>query len=196
MSSELDQVEPPTFTDPEDAEWAEEALKDITPDGRRRRGSRILMQERKRRAVEMRKAGATYEMIAEQLGYKNAVSASALVKKGIAEITTEPVHDLRTLQYERLNHMLVVLWPKVTKGDGHAISRALQVMDKMDSLMGTEAAQQIEITETAKVMVIDGDKDSYIARLKEMAGQIDPQEARQILAAPVEAEIIEEEEDI
>lgn len=198
MSSELEELEAPTFTHIEDQEWAEEALVDITPEGQKKRGSKILRAERKRRAVEMRKAGATYAMIADQLGYKNAASASHLVNQGIKEIVVEPTQDLRTLQYERLNHMLVVLWPKVTAGNEAAIARALQVMAQMDSIMGTQAPQQVEITETAKVMVIDGDKDSYIAKLKEMAGQIDPTEARKILEPPTDAEIIEddEEEDI
>jgi hypothetical protein len=132
--------------------------------------NRILAQENRKKSLELRKAGATYQQIAEAVGYHDASGARKAVMKAFGEVIQEPVAELRTMQVERLNHMLMVLWPKVQGGDERAISTALMVMNKIDALMGTEAAKQVEVTDTKSILVIDGDKDGYIAALKKMSG--------------------------
>lgn len=132
--------------------------------------SRIMVQEKRRKALELRKAGATYDQIAQAVGYKDSGGARKAVLKGFGEVIQEPVAELRTMQIERLNHMLMVLWPKVQTGDTVAINTSLSVMNKIDALMGTEAARQIEVKNDHAVLVIDGNKEDYIAALKKMAG--------------------------
>ena len=135
-----------------------------------RKGNRILSQQKRRQALELRKAGATYRQIADTVGYHDAPAAHKAVMKAFGEVIQEPVNDLKTIQIERLNHMLVVLWPKVQGGDERAIGTALMVMNKIDSLMGTDAAQRVEVKSENAVLVVDGNKDDYIAALKRMSG--------------------------
>lgn len=132
--------------------------------------SRILVQQKRRQALEMRKAGATYQIIADQVGYADAGGARKAVLKAFGEVIQEPVQELKTLQVERLNHMLLVLWPKVQQGDTSAMNTALSIMNKIDSLMGTDAATQIEVRNDTAVLVVEGDKNDYIAALKKMSG--------------------------
>ena len=135
-------------------------------------GKRILAQQKRRQALELRKAGAPYADIAERLGYYDQSGARKAVAKAFGEIIQEPVTELRTIQVERLNHMLVALWGKVNTGDERAIGTALAIMNKIDALMGTEQAQQVDvnINRQSAILVIDGDKDAYIRALKQMAG--------------------------
>lgn len=132
--------------------------------------SRIISQQKRRQALEYRKAGMTYAQIAEQIGYANASGAAKAVKKAFGEVIQEPVAELKAIQIERLNHMLLTLWAKVSTGDEVAINTSLRIMDKIDALMGTEHARQVEVTNNNAVLVIDGNKDDYLAALKKMTG--------------------------
>ena len=136
---------------------------------------KILAKENQRKALELRKSGATFAQIAQAVGYSDASSCAKAVRKAMTEITQEPAMDLRTLQVERLNHMLLVLWPKVNAGDENAINTGLRIMDKLDRLMGTEAATQVDVnlSHEGAVLVIDGNKDEYIKQMQRMAGYVD-----------------------
>lgn len=143
------------------------------PKKKRKAGvSKILAKEKQRQALELRKAGATYQSIASSLNYADASGARRAVESAIQATIQEPAVEVKTLQIERLNHMLLTLWPKVQQGDERAIDTSLRVMDKIDRLMGTEAAQAIDINvnQTNAILVIDGSKDDYLRSLKQMAG--------------------------
>ncbi len=134
--------------------------------------SRIMSQQKRRTALEMRKAGATYDAIAQAVGYKDGGGARKAVIKAMGDVIQEPVSELKVLQQERLNHMLVAIWQRVQTGDLGAMNMALSIMNKMDALAGTEAAQRIEVdaTSSSAILVVEGSKDEYIAALKKMSG--------------------------
>lgn len=138
----------------------------------RGRSSRLLAKERQKRALELRKAGSTYDAIAQALGYSDATGARAAVIRAFDQIILEPAVELRTMQMERYNHMLLTLWTKVQAGDERAIGTALGIMDRINSLAGIEAPKQVQVDHTIEgaVLIIDGDKDSYVAHMKRMAG--------------------------
>lgn len=134
--------------------------------------SRIMAQQKRRTALEMRKAGATYDAIAQAVGYKDGGGARKAVLKAMGDVIQEPVAELKVLQQERLNHMLVAIWQRVQTGDLGAMNMALSIMNKMDALAGTEAAQRIEhdVQSNSAILVVEGSKDEYIAALKKMSG--------------------------
>lgn len=135
-------------------------------------GSRILTQEKRRQALEFRKAGVPYHEIATRLGYYDASAARKAVMAAFGDVIQEPVQELKTLQVERLNHMLLMLWGKVQNGDERAIETTLRIMDKIDKLNGTEAASQVDVnvTNNSAVLVVDGNKEDFIRAMKQMAG--------------------------
>lgn len=140
--------------------------------GVKRNSNRILVKERQRRALEARKMGATYQKIAEALGYSDAGAARKAVLKAYDEIIQEDTEELRTLQLERLNDMLTRIWNRVAAGDDSAIRTALSIMDRMDAIKGTLSPQKVDqtVTTTGGIIVIDGDKDDYVAAMRKMAG--------------------------
>lgn len=128
--------------------------------------------EKQAQALELRKAGASYEKIAETLGYKSASGAWGAVNRALTDMVAEPTEALRLVHYERLNHILVMLWPRVQKGELAAMDRAVGVMDRIARLYGIDAPTQTVTTESREVIVIDGTRDDYIAGLRAMkAGQ-------------------------
>lgn len=142
-----------------------------TPRSVARGGKRILSQEKRRKALELRKGGASYIDIANAVGYKDQSGARKAVLKAMGDVIQEPVLEVRSLQIERLNHMLLALWPKVQLGDERAIQTSLSVMDKIDRLMGTEAAQQVDVNvhQQGAILVIDGSKEDFIKSARQMA---------------------------
>lgn len=134
--------------------------------------SKILAKEKQRQALELRKGGASYPAIAQALGYGDPSGARKAVEAAMKQVTQEPAVELKTLNIERLNHMLLTLWPKVQQGDERAIDTSLRVLDKIDRLMGTEAAQQVDVNvnQTNAILVIDGSKEDYLRSLRQMAG--------------------------
>lgn len=135
-------------------------------------GARILAKEKQRQALELRKGGASYAAIAQALGYGDQSAARKAVVKAFSEIIQEPAVEVKTIQIERLNHMLLTMWPKVQQGDERAIDTSLRVMDKIDRLMGTEAVvtATLNVNQTTGILVIDGSKEDYLRSLKQMSG--------------------------
>jgi len=141
--------------------------------------SKILAQEKKRKALELRKAGASYRMIAEQLGVYDASAARKLVISAYDEVIHEPAEEQWKLAIERLNYMLLMLWPKVQDPNHpdhfRAIQTAADLQVKLNTLTGIEAPKQVDVNVQGGLIVIDGNKDEYIAALARMAGEAPPE---------------------
>lgn len=179
MSNDADEVIDVEEVTAEDFENpSAEDLLPLNPHHRRHVKStnpQLVAKERRRKAVSLRLAGAPYEEIAQKCGYASAASAGQAVRSEMKQLAHEEARDLRTLQYERLNMMLLTLQPGVMQGDPRYIQTALSVMDRMNALMGVD--QQTEEGDTTNnfLIVVDGDTDTYISKLKEMAGEAIPE---------------------
>lgn len=139
---------------------------------------KMAIREKHRRCLELRKSGATYEQIAQVVGYANGQYVAKVIKKQLGKTVNEAGDELRTLQIERLNHMMLVLWPRVQGGDLNAIDRFLRIQNEINNLQGVYAPQKTESKHeiTGGMLVIEGDKDDYIAALQRMAGRHEQQE--------------------
>lgn len=165
--------------------------------------NKMMVMERQRRALELRKSGATFESIAKALGYADHTGARAAVKKAMERVIQEPAHELKIMTMERLNHMLLPLWGKVQAGDERAIASALSIIDRQVALTGINAATRVEVEADVRsaVLVIQGDKDEYITNLKRMAGVKEEEERKALeeriarhkeLAPMLEGHVVEE----
>jgi len=112
--------------------------------------------ERQRQALEYRKAGLSYAMIAERLGYKTADGAHKAVGTALRKTLQEPADDLRRLEVERLDRMLSAIWPQVVQGNQGGIDRALRIMERRAKLLGLDAPTKTDVTsggESLKIVV-------------------------------------------
>lgn len=99
---------------------------------------RIASAEKKRQALELRKAGVGYVKIAEQLGYKSVSSAHDAVMSALKAITKEPAEEVRTMEIERLDAMLFAISPQVRAGHLGAIDRSLRIQERRAKLLGLD----------------------------------------------------------
>lgn len=165
------------------------------PTGRspRRKTKRDGQKELRRQALELRKGGASYWAIAHTLGYKNAEAAHKAVSRAVEGLEVESQIELFAIQQERLNTMLLTIWPQVQAGDTRAIQTALSIWGEINSMNGITPEINVNLHHSGlpdtvqNVLVVGGNKDEYMKALSRMAGIQDP------VPLPVGGEIINAE---
>ncbi|GGJ55746.1 hypothetical protein [Glutamicibacter ardleyensis] len=94
-------------------------------------------RERQKKALELRKAGATYEQIAEaNIGYANRGTVQKAVKRAILEIPREEAKEVLALELSRLDDALRAIWPKIITGDLWAIDRLINLQNRRAQYLG------------------------------------------------------------
>ena len=111
---------------------------------------------RRLQALELRKAGATYQQIGERLNI-SANQAHLDVRRELqklAEQSAELATEVRQMELERLDAMHLGLWPEARKGHLGAVDRVLRIMERRASLLGLDAPKQQDIRlETLDVVI-------------------------------------------
>lgn len=139
----------------------------------------IQARERQAQALELKKAGATYEEIAKALGYTHRSSARAAVKAAIDRIGLEPAKDVVVMDLMRLDEMQKRLTAAMRAGDLAAIPMLMNVMRERRSLVGwtpdswaEEQRKGAGVTNNG-VMVINGGSEDFVKGMMEAVG-VDP----------------------
>lgn len=135
--------------------------------------------ERQRQALELRKAGAGYQQIADKLGFASPSGAHKAVLSAIRKTLQEPADDVRKLEVERLDKYLLALAPQIANGNQGAIDRALRIQERRARLLGLDAPAKVEIKDWREEARKEGvDPDVIFSKLvatltAEMAGRGD-----------------------
>lgn len=85
--------------------------------------------EKLQRALNLRKAGAGYDQIAQQVGYPDGDTAHRAVADALIEGHRDTAQDEQRLEVQRLDQMLMALWPKAMQGQGWAADRIFRLME-------------------------------------------------------------------
>lgn len=120
------------------------------PRGNRRPTSpdMMLAKSREREALELRKAGATYQQIADKIGL--TVEGSRLaVKRSLASLTAiagEAAEEVRSIELERLDVMLLGIWDKARRGDVQAIDRVLRIQERRARFLSLDMPDKVQLS--------------------------------------------------
>jgi hypothetical protein len=158
-----------------------------------RRGRKDL--QKRRDALNLRLAGASYRDIAKALGYAegNPGNVYKMIQSELNAVVREPAKELREMELRRLDQMQQGLWPEARTGDPEAVRTVLRIMEQRARYYGISApspqlvlnqhiSQQMD---TDAVLVVQGDKQSYIKALRAMRG-----EAEQPALPPPQQELV------
>lgn len=121
--------------------------------------------ERRSRALVLRKAGATYEQISQQLGLSGKSGARTLVHDAIRDLTREHAAEVVVLELSRLDQMLFGCWSKAVAGDPQSIDRALRIMERRSAYLGIDAPKKVATVLDANITITDGAHEELLARL-------------------------------
>jgi AraC-like DNA-binding protein len=108
------------------------------------RPERIAAQERVKKALELRKAGVTYAVIAEKCGYKTPQHAHKAVTAAIQAIPREEAKEARKFEEDRLDRLMLAYWKKALDGDRDSADYILRVMKRRAAMLGLDAPKQFE----------------------------------------------------
>ncbi len=120
-------------------------------------------------ALQLRKAGASFEQVAKACGYANAGGAFKAVKTALKKTLQEPADDLRKLELARLDEAQAAIWAKVKNGDLKAIDRLLRISERRSKLLGLDAPVKLEgeVTHTVNLQELDAIRAQRWAEVQE-----------------------------
>ena len=110
-------------------------------------GRRLTAREREQKAVQLRRAGMSYDAIAKSLACTRSAAFKAVgrVFTRLAREAREDAAGLRELEVQRLDALLVAVWPAAAKGDLGAVDRALRIAERRAKLLGLDEPVKTQI---------------------------------------------------
>jgi hypothetical protein len=134
-----------------------------------RREGQIAAAERQRNALELRMAGATFQYIADALGYGNRSSATDAITRALRDTTPKELTDeVRRMENERLDRLWGSMYVKALKGDCLAVDRCLRIMARRAALNGLDAPVRVR-----QAVITEEDIDAAIARIDREADALE-----------------------
>jgi hypothetical protein len=122
--------------------------------GMQKAGPRALKSlEHKAKALELRRAGLTYDQIGKQLGLVK-VHAWRLVQAALISTLQEPADAVRALEVERLDALWVKWFPRAQKHDKDAAGVCLKIMERRARLLGLDAPVTLQGPDGAPVRFV------------------------------------------
>jgi hypothetical protein len=131
--------------------------------------------EKERQVLAYRQAGATFDQIAQKLGYSNESGARAAFRRAMERIKDDAINsEMRELHRQRLEIALRAIWPQVIAGDFEAIKLMLKILERDAKLYGIDAPIKTEVEVTS----YDGNllrqrTREIVQAVREIAGQED-----------------------
>ena len=128
---------------------------------------RLKARERWLEALELRKKGTTFEVIADLLDYAGPGGAYKAVMSALKESFSEPVAEMRKLEATRLDEMQEKISGNVGPGkdDGlPVVDRLLRIMDRRAKLLGLDEPEKSEVEHTVKgpLVIMRSKKDKEV----------------------------------
>lgn len=129
---------------------------------------------RSQMAFELRKAGASYELIANKLNYANAKSAEGSIRRVLAtKYKPDDVEDVVMMELARLDALQLVAWRRAKEGDLNAIDRILKIMERRSQYLGLDKKEPVHEGSTVHntAIFIGGTEEEYVEQLKQAREQ-------------------------
>ena len=113
------------------------------------------LEAKEAKVLELRRAGFTFQRIAEEVGYATPSGAQRALERIMTRNIPQAPEEFRWQELDHLDRMQVALWPRAMKGDDRAIGTIIRLMERRARLVGIDAPQRIQ----AEVVNYDGTRD-------------------------------------
>jgi len=108
--------------------------------------ARVAQTEKQKQALALRLSGASYEQIAQALGFKNRSTAWHAVEDALTRAIQEPADEVRALEVQRLDRWLFNIDAQIRSGSLEALDRGLKIMTRRATLLGLDAPTKMAPT--------------------------------------------------
>lgn len=111
----------------------------------------ITAREREAQAIGLRLSGATYQQIADVIGYRGPSSAFNAVIRGLDRmLPVQEADDLRRIMAAQIDKLTFGIWKQATGGHLGALDRVVRLMERKARLLGLDAPVRADITTDGK----------------------------------------------
>lgn len=129
----------------------------------------VNAHERTLQALELRKAGLAYTVIADKLGYATRGAAWAAVMRALKRTLQEPADEVRALEVERLDALYLQMFSRAMKGDYGAVDRCIKISERRAKLLGLDAPVKVAPTSPDGSEEYGAAKDTLLRKLSALA---------------------------
>jgi hypothetical protein len=105
---------------------------------------RLEARQKELQALQLRIGGASWEQIAQTLGFANRSGPFHAVDRLLRQLPVESINQLRNLQRERLNGLWLGSWPAASTGDPQAVANCMRILKRAAELDGLDAPKKLE----------------------------------------------------
>jgi hypothetical protein len=114
-------------------------------------------------------AGASFDEIAESLGYADRGGAFKAVMTALNSTLLEPAAEVRELELKRLDRLWLAVWDLATKGDLQAVDACLRIMKRRADFEGLDAPRDMRHSGNVQLNLTDEQRAERITALLERA---------------------------
>ncbi len=153
----------------------------------RTQGKRVEeARDKEAKALELRRAGVTYDVIAAQVGWADAATANKAVRRAIARSMQDDVEAVREIELDRLDRLERAVWTNALQGDLGSVRAVLNIMERRSKMLGIDAPARVQAEVTAYQGGTDIDRE--VERLAETLALLDSQRANVVDGAASKAQ--------
>jgi len=116
------------------------------------RGVMATAREREAKALELRKAGYTFEQIGKSIGVSTAVAQKAYYRVLERLPGIENREQMRRLEAERLDTLMRRRWQAALDGEESAFNQVLRLMERRAKLLGLDEPGNPNVTVILKIL--------------------------------------------
>ncbi len=143
------------------------------------RTPRPRRDRRDAQALELWRAGTSFDLIAGQLNFKDAEAAEAAAVREMERSPQPNPADLQRLELHRLDVLQMAMWPKARRGDKAAVAAVLDIQRQRQRLQSPSSAGDISLLDAVNETVaatteLDASRDAaLIASAQKIAAHVD-----------------------
>lgn len=129
--------------------------------------------DKERRVLELRRAGVTFDVIAQEVGYSNASGAHHAYTRALKRtLQNAGADEMREVELDRLDRLQRFAWTAAAQGNLRAIETILRIMGRRAKMLGLDMPVKVEqeVTVWSGDSSIDREVQRLIAQLDSYRG--------------------------
>lgn len=107
----------------------------------------LVKREKQKRALELGRAGLSYEEIAREMGYASKACIHKLIHGALRDIPAQAAEDYRMVEDQRIEALMTTYMPKAMEGDLDAAKMVDALIGRRAKLMGINAPERAPVNE-------------------------------------------------
>ncbi len=137
--------------------------------GSKTSGRRIRSAERAAKAMDLRRAGATFKQIGSALKVTEQ-RAHQIITRELARVNAKldmSREAVRQMENDRLDSLWSAMYPQARAGDPAAVNSCIRIMERRSKLLGTDAPARLETTGKAGGPIKTESKSFEVSKLSD-----------------------------